>query len=66
MTVGDDYRAKAAEFRALAENQTDPKQRAEFENLANFYVRLAQHADENVAAIIDVEIPPEDDDGAKH
>ena len=43
MTLGDSYRAKALAFFAHAE--TDPLNRAAFENLAFAYLRLAEQAD---------------------
>lgn len=66
MTVGDDYRARAAQFRAEAEKQTNPTQRAKYEALAKYYMRLAEHADKNSGLIIDVELPPEDEGKTKH
>ena len=44
MVPGDEYRAKALELLACAETQSDPQIRAEFENLAVSYLRLAEQA----------------------
>ena len=43
MTVSDEYRAKAAEFRAKANSQRDPLFRSMFETLSKTYSRLARH-----------------------
>jgi hypothetical protein len=42
MTVSDEYRAKAAEFRAKADSQRDPLFRSMFEKLSMTYSRLAR------------------------
>jgi hypothetical protein len=47
MAAGDDYRIKAADMNARAKNDRDPMVRAEFENLALAYLRLADQADKN-------------------
>ena len=47
MASGEDYIVKAAEFRARAEAETNPKARDEFEHLARAYLRLAGQAKRN-------------------
>ena len=47
MVPGDKYRAKALELLAFAETQSDPQIRAEFENLAAAFLRLAEQAKRN-------------------
>ena len=42
MSFRDEYRARAAEFRAKAERQPDPLFRSMFEKLAKTYSRLAE------------------------
>jgi hypothetical protein len=43
MTVSDEYRVKAAEFRAKADSQRDPLFRSMFETLSKTYSRLARY-----------------------
>lgn len=43
MTVSDEYRVKAAEFRAQAEREVDPLFRSMFWTLSDTYSRLARH-----------------------
>jgi hypothetical protein len=62
MVVGDNYRAKALELLARAETETNPAIRAEFENLAAAYLRLAEQAERNSGLIIDFELPSEEDE----
>jgi hypothetical protein len=56
--TGNEYRVKAAELRAQLAAEQNPAVRAEIENLARSYLRLAEHADRkamaahNVAAIM--------------
>jgi len=47
MVPGDNYRAKALELLARAEIESDPQIRAELENLAMAFVRLAGQAERN-------------------
>ena len=47
MIPGDDYRAKAFEFLAKAGTENSPLMRAELENLAVAYLRLAEQAEHN-------------------
>ena len=44
MAVGDHYRAKALELLAHADTERDPQPRAELENLAAAYLRLADQS----------------------
>jgi hypothetical protein len=66
MTVGGDYRARAAIFRAEAEKHNDPNLRAKYENLAELYLRLAEHVDKRPGLTIDFELPSEEDGNTKH
>lgn len=47
MASAEIYRLRAIELSAEAKNETNPKLRAELENLALAYLRLAEHADHN-------------------
>jgi hypothetical protein len=58
MTPGECYRIRAAELDAKARGERDPELRAEFENLARGYRRLAQQADRNARTDIVYETPP--------
>ena len=58
MASGEDYVLKAAEFRALAEAETNPEARNEFEHLARAYLCLAGQAKRNVETDITYEPPP--------
>ena len=58
MTSGDDYLFRAAEFFAKAESETDLEIRAEFENLARAYLRLAEQAIRNAQTDVSYEPPP--------
>ena len=42
MTMGDEYRTKAAEFQARAACESDRTTRLHFQSLANDYQRLAE------------------------
>ena len=56
MAVGGDYyRMKAADMNARAVREDHPSLRAEFENLALSYLRLAAQADEN--AVVETKSP---------
>ena len=65
MAPGDAYRARALELLARAEVETDPETRAEFENLAAAFLRLAEQAERNTKLVIDFELPPEEDSDRK-
>lgn len=47
MVPGDNYRAKALELLARADTEIDPSLRAELENLAAAFLRLAEQAERN-------------------
>ncbi len=66
MTSGVDYRIKAADLRERATREKDPWVRAEFENLARAYLRLAQQADRNQQTDIFYETPPSKDNEPDH
>ena len=55
-----EYREKAAAMAAMAERETDPKRRAELQNLERSYLRLALQADKNAKANIAYETPVQD------
>ena len=59
MTAGDGYRAKALELLARADVEADLQMRAELENLAAAFLRLAEQAQRNTRLIIEFELPPE-------
>ena len=59
MAAGDEYRIKAAEMIARAKSERNPLTRAENENLALAYLRLADQADKNATADLVYETPPE-------
>jgi hypothetical protein len=58
MTSGDIYRIKAAELHAKAQRETKPHMKAELENLALAYIRLAEQADRNAQLDLFYETPP--------
>jgi hypothetical protein len=58
MTAGEDYRAKAASMQVRARQEQNPLIRAEFENLALAYLRLASQAERNAEADLIFETPP--------
>jgi hypothetical protein len=47
MTPADQYRDKARDMAALARDEQDPFQKAEYERLSLSYLRLADQADRN-------------------
>jgi hypothetical protein len=59
MAAGDDYRVKAADMNARAKNERNPLTRAEHENLALAYLRLADQADKNAKVDLVYETPPQ-------
>ena len=61
MAVGDHYRAKALELLAHAETERDLLARAELENLAAAYLRLAEQAERNSGLTIEFDPIPEKD-----
>ena len=58
MTTAEQYRVRAAELRAMAEQGTSPTQRQLFESLAQAYMHLAKQADRNSSADLVYETPP--------
>jgi len=58
MPAGDEYRAKAAEFLAKAQTESDPKRLMEFAKLAAAYERLAGQAERNVQVDLAYEAAP--------
>ena len=59
MPPGDNYRIKAAEMNAGAKHETNSLIRAEMENLALAYLRLADQADRNAGNDVVYETPPD-------
>jgi len=47
MNPQDEYLLRAAELSAMAQIETDPSDKLEFENLARAYLRLAKQAERN-------------------
>jgi uncharacterized protein (DUF3084 family) len=62
MAAGDVFRAKALELLAQADGQNDQKLKAEFENLAAAFQRLAEQADSNTALTIEFLFPSDEED----
>jgi hypothetical protein len=58
MAVGDNYRAKALELLVRADTEGDLQMRAELENLAAAYLRLAEQAERNSKFDLTYEPPP--------
>jgi len=58
MVPGDNYRAKTLELLARAEIESDPQMRAELENLAAAFLRLAEQAERNSQLDLTYEPPP--------
>jgi len=65
MTSGDEYRVKAAELRAKAQQENRPAVQAELEGLAAAYIRLAEQADRNQLVDLSYETPPPKDNKPK-
>jgi hypothetical protein len=59
MGSGDHYRVKAADMNARAKSEPNPFIRAEYENLALAYLRLADQAERNATTDIVYEPPPQ-------
>ena len=57
MNPEERYRAKAAELLGRAEVESSPVFKAEFENLAAAYLRLAEQVERNTALIVEFELP---------
>jgi hypothetical protein len=65
MTPGDRYRRIAAEFRARAKNEDAYHLTAQWDHLANCYLRLSEQADQNRLTDVAAEFGPKpslDDD----
>jgi hypothetical protein len=58
MTSGDQYRVKAVELLAKAQQECNPQTQDELEGLAAAYLRLAEQAERNSLADIVYEPPP--------
>jgi nucleoid-associated protein YgaU len=65
MSSGDNNLAKALELFARAEAENDPVIRAELENLASAFLRLAEQAERNTAFVVEFEHPTEKDSNPK-
>ena len=60
MKSGERYRAKAFELLDRAAIESSPVLKAEFENLAAAYLRLAEQVERNTALIVEFELPREE------
>ena len=58
MASGDEYRAKATEFLAKAQTESDPKRLMELGKLAAAYERLAGQAERNTQVDLAYETSP--------
>lgn len=58
MTPADEYIIKAGDLAALARAERDPFQKAEYERLLAFYLRLADQAERNSRTDVVYETPP--------
>ena len=65
MAAGDRYRGKALELLVLADSESIQTVKAEFENLAAAFLRLAEQAERNAALIIEFDLPSEVEGKAK-
>ena len=65
MAVGDRYRGKALELFARADGESDQSSKAELENLATAFLRLAEQAERNAALTIEFELPSDEKDNPK-
>jgi hypothetical protein len=59
MTPGDYYRTRSAQLSARSRQETSPRISAEYERLAQSYLRLAEMADRNSETDIVYEPPPD-------
>lgn len=59
MTTADLYRVKAGDLAALAKAETDPFGKAEYEQLSQAYLRLAEQAERNSRTDVVYETPPD-------
>ena len=60
MKSGERYRVKAFELLDRAEIENSPVLKAEFENLAAAYLRLAEQVERNTALVVEFELPREE------
>ena len=65
MSAGNKYRAKALQLLARAQIENDLAMRAEFENSAAAFLRLAEQAERNAAFVVEFELPIEKDSKPK-
>jgi hypothetical protein len=65
LAAGDGYRAKALELLARADGESDQALKAELENLAAAFLRLAEQAERNAALTIEFELPSDEKDNPK-
>ena len=65
MTPGDEYRVRAANLRARAKREAKASIRAQFEGLAQSYLRLAEQAERNSHTDIVYEWVPRPPNGTK-
>ena len=61
MAAGDRYRAKALEILARADGENDQSVKADLENLAAAFLRLAEQAERNATLTIEFELPADED-----
>jgi hypothetical protein len=61
MTQREEYLLRAAELSARAQAEGDSARKAEFENMARAYLRLAEQAERNSLTDIVYETPPKKD-----
>ena len=57
MSAADNYRAKAAKLFVKAETESNQTVRAEFENLAEAFLRVAEQAERDAAFAAETELP---------
>ena len=61
MAAGDRYRAKTLELLARADGESDQAVKADLENLAAAFLRLAEQAERNAALTIEFELPTDEE-----
>jgi hypothetical protein len=57
MTSHEQYRVRAAQFLAMARVESDPNRQLEYATMAQSYLRLAMHAEQNNRNDIGYETP---------
>jgi len=65
MAAGDSYRVKALELLARADGESEQTSKAELENLAAAFLRLAEQAERNAALTIEFELPSDEKGNSK-